>query len=103
MNNINLFKKILIMFITSLALLPQLVLAMQISIVTLTGTNHALTVNPTDSITAVKEKFADKQGIPVDQQKLFFNNNQLENSKTLTDYGIGDGSKLKLELRLKAG
>lgn len=103
MNFINHRKKILSAVFATLVLVPQLVFAMQISTVTITGHKQTYQVEGTDTVSTLKTKIDDREGIPTEQQKLFFNNTQLEDGKTLGSYGIKEGSVLKLELKLKGG
>jgi hypothetical protein len=43
---------------------------------------------PTDTVYALKTKINEKEGIPLDEQRLIFNARQLEDARTLSDYGI---------------
>lgn len=70
-----------------------------------------ITVNGgvTDTIQSIKEKIAEKEGIPAEEQLLFFAGQQLEDEKYLRDYNIQRHSHLEsttsrhLVLRLKEG
>ena len=75
--------------------------AMQIFVKTLTGKTITLEVEPGDSISAVKTKIQEKEGIPSDQQRLTYGGKLLENdNETLADHHVQKESTLILTLRL---
>lgn len=74
--------------------------AMMIFIRTLTGKTITIDADPEDTIIGIKAKIRDAEGIPLDEQRLIFASQELEDSKMLYEYNIQKESTLYLELKL---
>ena len=72
-----------------------------INIRTLTGKTVTLYCEPDDTILRIKEKFDVLEGLNVDINRLIFNGRELQNSRTISDYNIYNGSTLHLLLSLR--
>ena len=70
---------------------------------TLTGRGINVPVDLSDTVEGLKDTIKDQEGIPIDQQRLMFEGNQLEDERTLEYYRIQNESILHLVLRLRGG
>ena len=70
---------------------------------TLTGKTLCLSVNSNDTVNEIKQKIQQKEGIPLEQQRLVFNGKQLEDNLKLGEYNISNDSTIHLVLRLRGG
>ena len=62
--------------------------------------SKTLEVEPFDSIYNVKQKIQDWEGVPPDQQRLYFAGKQMEDCRTVSDYNITAYSNIMIVLRL---
>ncbi|KAF8327884.1 ubiquitin-related domain-containing protein [Cantharellus anzutake] len=76
---------------------------MQIFIGMLGGKTTMLDVTPSSTVNHTRAKIEARTFIPTDLQRLTFMGKQLKGSCTLSEYGIGDNSRLYLSLRLRGG
>eukprot|EP00947_MAST-08B_sp_MAST-8B-sp1_P004247 g4247.t1 len=71
----------------------------------LTGQSIPVTdISPSMTVLHLKQKLHEYEGIPVEQQQLIFKAKQLEDDRTLSEYGIGhDAAEIHLVVRLGCG
>ncbi|KAK7452162.1 hypothetical protein VKT23_020790 [Stygiomarasmius scandens] len=73
----------------------------QVFVRTLTGKTVTFQVDPLDTVLDLKSSIQDKEGIPLEQQRLIFSRKQLEDGKTLSSYSIRHGSTIHVVVRLR--
>lgn len=75
---------------------------MQIGIKTQVNNNIVyLNVHIGDYVYNLKKRIAEEIGLPPDQQRLIFSGRQMEDSRTVGDYNVQDGSTIHVVLRLR--
>jgi ubiquitin C len=81
---------------STLHLLLRLRGGMQIFVKNHAGMLITLEVEQNDTVKSVKQQITDKQGIPVDQQRLLFFGKLLIDESTLSDYNIQNENTVHL-------
>ena len=71
---------------------------MQIFVKTMIGKTMTIDCEPEDTIKKIKEKIQDKEGIYPEYQILIFAGKNLEDDRTLNEYGIGKEFQLSLDI-----
>lgn len=76
---------------------------MQICVKTLTGKTLVLDVDSADTVASLKVKILDREGYPIDEQRLLYGGRQLENDKTLEECNVTKLATLYVAFRMKGG
>ena len=76
---------------------------LQIFIKMLNGRTTTMNVNRKETILSLKHKIEDKEGIPINQQRLIFRGKRLDDRLLIEDYPIEYESFIHLSLHLKGG
>lgn len=74
---------------------------MKIFVKTQTGKTIELESQPSETVAELKCGVLEKEGIPIDVQRIFLAGKQLEDERTLADYNVLPLSTMTLVLRLK--
>ena len=90
------FTSILIALAMLLILVPEAVFAAEITVKDINGSIYTLQVETGDSIDNVKAKIQEQTGIDPADQILIYAGKQLEDGRTLYDYGITGGERIHL-------
>jgi uncharacterized protein YegL len=77
--------------------------SIDVTVHTLTGRRIILEIDPAESVETLKLMIQDREGIPLDQQRLVHAGRQLENDQTLEECAIQNDSEVYLVLRLRGG
>ena len=76
---------------------------MQIFVRTISGRTLTFNVNDDSTINQIKQEISKREQVPVSTQVLLYAGKPLDDSKTLSDYGIFTDSTLHLVYRLPGG
>ncbi|KAI9263211.1 ubiquitin-related domain-containing protein [Phascolomyces articulosus] len=76
---------------------------MLIKVKTLTGKEIEIDIEQKDTISRIKERVEEKEGIPPQQQRLIFGGKQMADEVEAQEYNIVGGSVLHLVLALRGG
>ncbi|KAF4074711.1 hypothetical protein AMELA_G00242320 [Ameiurus melas] len=67
------------------------------------GQTKTYDVTEDETVDQLMRKIYQKEGTPVDQQRLIYNGRQLDSGRKLQDYNIVSGSTIHMTLRLRGG
>ncbi|KAF2721008.1 ubiquitin [Polychaeton citri CBS 116435] len=76
---------------------------MQIKVRTLTGKEIEIDIEADYTISHIKQRVEEKEGIPPVQQRLIYGGKQMADDKTAQDYSLEGGATLHLVLALRGG
>ncbi|KAM3426773.1 hypothetical protein MY4824_009818 [Beauveria thailandica] len=82
-------------------LTAQVCLAFTFYAKTLEGRKYTLTGEDWTKVSVMEQQIEQASGIPRKQQRNFFNGRELKSDNVLGDYGIHEGSEVRVLLRLR--
>jgi ubiquitin-large subunit ribosomal protein L40e len=75
----------------------------QFFVKSITGHTRTIEAETTDTISAIKERIYDKEGINPNEQRLIYAGKNLTDEKTINDYNIEPESTIHMSLRVVGG
>ena len=76
---------------------------MDIFVKSITSKTIALRVEGNDRVSHLKEKIFMKEGIKTESQSLIYSGKQMQDDRTLNEYGVRQDATIHLVLRLLGG
>lgn len=83
------------------ALAAQVCLGFKFYALTMAGNVYTLTGEDSTKVSVIKQQLEQVAHIPVAQQKILFKGRELQSDNVLSDYGIHEGSEVRVVLRLR--
>ncbi|ATY60062.1 Ubiquitin [Cordyceps militaris] len=84
------------------ALAAQVCLGFKFYALTMAGNVYTLTGEDSTKVSVIEQQLEQVAHIPVAQQKILFKGRELKSDNVLSDYGIQEGSEVRVVLRLRA-
>lgn len=78
-------------------------MTVKVTIVTLSGINHKLDLDPSITMKQIKEILAKEEGIPAVQQRLLYKGLKIEDTQTIESQGIKNDDVIHMLMNLKGG
>jgi ubiquitin C len=75
----------------------------QLFVQTARGQTVALSVTNSEAVESIRQRVAEREGVPAGEQRLIFAGKQLEDGRTLEDYAVPNDATLQAAYRLRGG
>ncbi|TQV92514.1 hypothetical protein V2A60_007195 [Cordyceps javanica] len=87
--------------IGAIALIAQVCLGFTFYVLTLSGKRYTLTGESWTKVSDAELQLEQQSGVPPKQQRWIYKGRELNSDKVLGDYGIQEGSEVRMVLRLR--